>query len=177
MSRYLRPSISGASVFFTVGLSRRGGTLLVDQVDLLRSAVHETKVERPFMIDAWVVLPDHLHAVWTLPEGDMDYSRRWGAIKARFSRSVRRAGFIPLIAPRLPCGGVNPALRKGQVGVWQKRFWEHHIRDAADFTNHVRYCHENPVKHGLVDRATDWPFSSVHREITAGRYANPKWAR
>ena len=73
MSRYLRPSISGASVFFTVGLSRRGGTLLVDQVDLLRSAVHETKVERPFMIDAWVVLPDHLHAVWTLPEGDMDY--------------------------------------------------------------------------------------------------------
>jgi putative transposase len=177
MSSYLRPKCGGASIFFTVGLSRRGGSLLVDEVDQLRLAVQQTLVTRPFVIDAWVVLPDHLHAVWTLPDGDIDYSQRWGAIKARFSRSIRRAGFIPPIAPHLPCGGVNPALRKGQVGVWQKRFWEHHIRDEADFSNHVRYCHENPVKHGLVEQAVDWLFSSVHREIAAGRYANAESAR
>jgi putative transposase len=177
MSSYLRPKHGGASIFFTVGLSRRGGSLLVDEVDRLRTAVQETMATRPFVIDAWVVLPDHIHAVWTLPEGDADYAHRWGAIKARFSRSVRRAGFTPPIAPRLPCGGVNPALGKGQAGVWQKRFWEHHIRDEAYFFNHVRYCHENPVKHGLVERAVDWPFSSVHREVAAGRYANGEWAR
>ena len=156
MSSYLRLKHGGASIFFTVRLSRRGGSLLVDEVDRLRTAVQETMATRPFVIDAWVVLPDHIHAVWTLPEGDADYAHRWGANKARFSRSVRRAG---------------------QAGVWQKRFWEHHIRDEAYFSNHVRYCHENPVKHGLVERAVDWPFSSVHREVAAGRYANGEWAR
>jgi len=170
MSHYLRPKVSGARVFFTVALARRGSSLLVDEIMRLRQAVRITKAERPFDIDAWVVLPDHIHAVWTLPKGDTDFSTRWGAIKARFSMSARRAGFTP--PPRLPIvtsgryAGVNPGLRqdKGEVAIWQRRFWEHHIRDEADYWAHVRYCWMNPVKHGFVTRPEAWQYSSVHRD-------------
>ncbi len=170
MSCYLRPKVSGATIFFTVNLALRGSKLLVTEIDRLRWAVGKTRGERPFHVDAWVVLPDHMHAVWTLPAGDADFSTRWGAIKARFSKSVRWAGFTPPIPQTRPGGGVNPALRKGQVGVWQKRFWEHHIRDAADYEAHVRYCWTNPVKHGVVEKPEDWPFSSIHRDIRGGGY-------
>ena len=129
MSCYVRPKVSGARVFFTVNLAHRGSTLLVDEIDLLRDAVRQTREERPFEIDAFVVLPDHIHAVWAMPRGDRDYGTRWGAIKARFSASIRRAGCTP--PPRLPVvtsgrfAGVNPGLRrdKGEVGIWQRRFW------------------------------------------------------
>ena len=165
MPRYVRPKAKGATVFFTVALAARGGDLLVREVNRLRQAVRATKAERPFRIDAWVVLPDHLHAVWTLSEGDAGYSVRWGAIKARFSMALRRAGFTPPLPVGRANGGVNPALRrKGEVGLWQPRFWEHHIRDEEDFRAHVRYCWINPVKHGLVARPEDWPWSSVHRD-------------
>jgi putative transposase len=162
MSRYLRPTVTGARVFFTVALQARGWDTLIREIDALRDAVRATRAERPFGIDAWVVLPDHLHCVWALPAGDADFSTRWGAIKARFSMSLRRAGFTPPV-PTVVNGGVNPALRKGQVGIWQKRFWEHHIRDEADWEAHVRYCWINPVKHGLVERPEDWPWSSFKR--------------
>jgi len=126
-----------------------------------------------------VVLPDHLDCVWTLPAGDADFSTRWAAIKARFSHAVRecgRAGFSPPTPPAPPRvwtgrnGGVTRALRpeKGVAGIWQRRFWEHHIRDAADHAAHVRYCWINPMKHGLVLRARDWPHSSLHRAIRDG---------
>ena len=95
MPDYVRPKVAGARVFFTVALAARGSVVLVEEVDRLRDAVRMTRAERPFGIDAWVVLPDHLHCVWTLPAGDADYSVRWGAIKARFSMSCRRAGFTP----------------------------------------------------------------------------------
>ncbi len=111
MSRYLRPRRPGASIFFTVTLAERGTDRLVRHVDLLRAAVRQTRAERPFGIDAWVVLPDHLHCVWTLPEGDTEYAVRMGAIKARFSMAIRRAGFTP---PHRD-GGVNPALRRGRA--------------------------------------------------------------
>ena len=176
MPNYLRPKVTGSTVFFTVALARRGDDLLVREVDRLRDAVRVTMQERPFTIVAWVVLPDHLHAVWTLPEGDRDYSTRWGAIKARFSMDMRRAGFTPPPPIGFSNGGVNPALRrKGEVGLWQPRFWEHHIRDAADFDAHVRYCWGNPVKHGFVARAVDWPWSSIHRDIRLGR-VEAEWA-
>ncbi|MDJ1006847.1 MAG: transposase [Paracoccaceae bacterium] len=163
MPEYRRPKVDGARVFFTVALAMRGSSVLVNEVGRLREAVWVTKGERPFGIDAWVVLPDHLHCVWTLPEGDADYSVRWGAIKARFSMSCRRAGFIPPEPVGRANGGVNPALRrKGEVGLWQPRFWEHHIRDEADYAAHVRYCWINPVKHGFVETPEDWPYSSVH---------------
>lgn len=176
MPTYVRPKVRGATVFFTVTLARRGATLLVDEIGDLRAAVAATRAERPFRIDAWTVLPDHLHAIWTLPAGDADFSTRWGAIKARFSRSCRRAGFTPPPPVGRRNGGVNPALRrKGEIGLWQPRFWEHHIRDSADYDAHVRYCWGNPVKHGLVARAADWPYSSIHREIRAGR-VDPDWS-
>nr|WP_246043931.1 transposase [Ruegeria sediminis] len=153
MSVYLRPRVSGATVFFTVNLAVRGGSLLVDEIARLRDAVQVTRAERSFEIDAWVVLPDHLHAVWTLPEGDGDYSTRWGAIKARFTmslnRATRRPGFSPAHVPQeLPIvasgryAGLKPGLRveKREAAVWQRRFWEHHIRDQADYDAHIRYC-------------------------------------
>jgi len=152
-------------VFFTVALADRRSDLLVREIAALREAVRNTGLERPFKIDAWVVLPDHLHCVWTLPKGDANFSTRWGAIKARFSMEVRRSGFTPTVPIGHWNGGVNPALRKGQVGVWQKRFWEHHIRDQADYDAHIKYCWFNPVKHGYVKQPEDWPFSSVHRDI------------
>lgn len=163
MPRYLRPRVFGATIFFTVTLAQRGSHLLVDEIDALRDAVRVTKAERAFAIDAWVVLPDHMHCVWTLPVGDRDFSTRMGAIKARFSMSCRRAGFSPPAPIAFMNGGVNPALRrKGEVGLWQPRFWEHHIRNEADYWSHVRYCWMNPVKHGFVERPEDWPYSSVH---------------
>ncbi len=171
MPNYRRPRIPSATIFFTVCLAERGSCLLVDEIDLLREAVRVTRARRPFKIDACVVLPDHLHAVWTLPEGDANYSDRWGAIKARFSKMVRLQGRGPDVPLHSVTGGKNPALRKGEVGIWQSRFWEHHIRDKADHDAHVRYCHMNPVRHGYVDRPEDWRFSTIHREIRPGRWA------
>jgi putative transposase len=158
MSRYLRPRVPGASVFFTVTLTDRRSRLLVQEVAALRDAVRATRAERPFQIDAWVVLPDHLHALWTMPEDDADYSTRWRLIKTRFSR-------------RLPVGPLRPGHEARQErGLWQRRFWERHIRNEADFAAHLRYCWGNPVKHGLVEKPEDWPYSSVHRDIRSGRY-------
>lgn len=178
MSRYLRPKQPGASVFFTVALANRSAQTLVERVEVLRQAVRETRAERPFRIEAWVVLPDHFHAIWTLPEGDADFSTRMAAIKARFTRDLRRSGFSPT-PPSNPYGarggrrrvGLKPDLpgeaRGDEAPVWQKRFWEHHIRDEADMANHVRYCWINPVKHGLVAHPGDWPYSSWHRDADA----------
>ncbi len=174
MSKYRRPRRPGATVFFTVNLADRSSDLLVREIATLRKAVAQTQTERPFRIDAWVVLPDHMHCVWTLPEGDADFSMRIGAIKGRFSRMVRRSGFTP--TPPLPplknthsvVGGrvrvgENPDLRD-EVSIWQKRFWEHHIRNDADYAAHVHYCWINPVKHGLVETPDAWPYSSYHRD-------------
>ena len=163
MSRYLRPRLLGCPIFFTVALAARGGAMMVDHVHLLRALVAQTRAERPFGIDAWVVLPDHLHCIWRLPDGDTDYSARWGAIKARFTRAVREVDGRKV--------GWNPTLRsaskltKGDAGLWQRRFWEHHIRDVADMAAHLRYCWWNPVKHGFVTRPEDWPYSSYHRDM------------
>ena len=185
MSSYRRPAVTGARVFFTVTLAARGGDLLLREVDLLREAVRVTKAERPFGIEAWVVLPDHLHALWQMPAGDRAYGLRWGAIKARFTRALREkyaprdTGCRPGLSPAYPAfptelpvvrsgryAGLKPGLRqdKREHAVWQRRFWEHHIRDEADYWAHVRYCWMNPVKHGLVARPEDWPWSSVHRD-------------
>ncbi|MEL7026964.1 MAG: transposase [Pseudomonadota bacterium] len=125
---------------------------MVDEIERLSDAVRLTRAEQPFGIDAWVVLPDHLHCVWTLPAGDRDFSTRWRLIKSRFSRGLpmgrRRASHIA----------------RDERGVWQRRFWEHHTRDEADYAAHLRYCWTNPVKHGFVERPEDWPYSSVHSD-------------
>lgn len=156
MSRYRRPRLPGAPIFFTVALAGRDSRLLADHIGDLREAVRLTRRERPFGIEAWVVLPDHLHCIWRLPEGDSDYSTRWRLIKSRFSRT-------------LPTGPLRDShILRNERGIWQRRFWEHHIRDAGDFMAHRRYCWFNPVKHGLVTRPEDWPFSSFHRDMAAG---------
>jgi putative transposase len=187
MSRYIRPKLPGARVFFTVNLVDRGADTLVRHVEVLRQAVAVTRAKRPFGIDAWVVLPDHMHCVWTLPEGDADFSGRMAAIKAQFTAGLRRSGFRPTLLPRNGHGatggrvrlvaeervGLKPDLqpdqrcdvrRGNEASVWQKRFWEHHIRDDDAFAACVRYCWINPVKHGLVDHPKDWPYSSWHRD-------------
>jgi putative transposase len=152
MSCYLRSRVPGAPVFFTVALADLGSDVLVREVGALRAAVRATRAERPFGIEAWVVLPDHMHCVWTLPEGDADYSVRWSVIKARFSRAMPHG-------PRR-----DSHAKRREHGLWQRRFWEHHLRDEADFQMHVRYCWMNPVKHGLVDDPGAWPYSSYHRD-------------
>ena len=177
MSNYLRPHIPGATVFFTVALAARGSTSLTREIETLRDVVKTTRTERPFHIDAWVVLPDHMHCIWTLPEGDSDFSTRMGAIKARFSITLRRSGFTPTLLPnphnaqagreRAPSEkrvGVNPDPHKNEAPIWQKRFWEHHIRDADDCAAHIQYCWHNPVKHGFVTHPRDWQHSSYHRD-------------
>ncbi len=188
MSSYVRPKVPGACVFFTVNLVDRGADTLVRHVDLLRQAMAVTRAKRPFAIDAWVVLPDHMHCVWTLPEGDADFSGRMAAIKAQFTAGLRRSGFRPTLLERNGYGAHGGRVREGRVGlkpdlrnddrcnqraevrrgneagVWQKRFWEHHIRGDADFAAHMRYCWINPVKHGLVGHPREWPFSSWHRD-------------
>jgi putative transposase len=172
MSRYHRPRQPGATVFFTVSLADRGSDLLVLEVGVLRQAVRETRCKRPFAIDAWVVLPDHMHCVWTLPEGDADFSGRWREIKGQFSVALGRSGPAPTLARQNPYGaiggmervGARPDLHRDEVPIWQKRFWEHHIRGEADYWAHLRYCWINPVKHGLVARPEDWPYSSYRKE-------------
>ncbi|WP_366140903.1 transposase [uncultured Ruegeria sp.] len=130
-----------------------------------------TQRERPFWCNVFVVLSDHLQAVWTLPPGDADYSTRWGAIEARFTRRAKASGVV----------GWNPTLRtvsktaNGDAGIWQRRFWEHTIRDERDYRNHMAYCWGNPVKYGLVERLTDWTYSSIHRDIRAGR-VDTEWS-
>lgn len=173
MSIYRRIARPGATVFLTINLVDRGSDLLVQKIDLLRDVVRRTRADKPFTIDAWVVLPDHMHCIWTLPEGDADYSNRVGMMKARFTIGLRRSGFSPTpaenrygaIGGRLRRRvGLKPDLHGDEPPIWQKRFWEHHIRDEEDFRAHLRYCWINPVKHGLCAHPRDWPYSSYHRD-------------
>jgi putative transposase len=159
MTYYRRSRVPGGTYFFTVNSYNRQSRLLVEKIDNLRKAVRETKAARPFHIDAWVVLPDHLHCLWTLPPGDMDFPMRWRAIKSIFSRSI-------------PPGEYRSTSRAGKSerGIWQRRFWEHTIRDDRDYATHFDYIHFNPVKHGLASRAADWPFSSFHHAAAKGIY-------
>ncbi|MEM9854316.1 MAG: transposase [Pseudomonadota bacterium] len=152
MAWYLRPQVTGATVFFTVCLADRGSDLLVREVDLLRRAVAATKRERPFEIEAWVVLPDHLHSIWQLPAGDRDFATRWRVIKGRFSRE-------------LPFGARRAShVARAERGIWQRRFWERHLRGEADFQAHLRYCWQSPVRLGLCASPEAWPYSSARRD-------------
>jgi putative transposase len=157
MSNYRRAFVPGGCWFFTVNLLERRNTLLVDRIDALRDAVERTRKSYPFVIDAVVVLPDHIHAVWTLPPGDADFSTRWRLIKNRFAKALLK---------RERLSDVRKA--RNERGIWQRRFWEHLIRDEADYGRHVEYCYINPLKHRLVTRVRDWPHSSFHRDVGAG---------
>ena len=159
MTSYRRNFIPGASYFFTVNLNDRRSRLLVDHVAPLRAAFRAVRARHPFMIDAVVVLPDHLHAIWTLPPGDADFATRWRLIKSGFSRSL---------APHEPRSASRVA--KGERSIWQRRYWEHTLRDELDFERHCDYIHFNPVKHGHAGAVRDWPYSSFPRFVKLGVY-------
>ena len=164
MTNYRRNFVPGGSFFFTVNLADRHSRLLTEQIGLLRRALRYVRARHPFALDAIVVLPDHLHAIWTLPQGDADYATRWRLIKTAFSRAI---------APgerRSPSRGA-----KGERGIWQRRYWEHTLRDELDFERHCDYIHFNPVKHGYVSKVNEWPYSSFQRFTRLGAYP-ANWA-
>ncbi|WOH68374.1 REP-associated tyrosine transposase [Bradyrhizobium sp. BWA-3-5] len=149
MTAYRRNFIPGGCFFFTVNLADRRSRLLTEHVDVLRFAFRETRERHPFTIDAIVILPDHLHAVWTVPEDNRDFATRWRLIKSTFSRSFGVGEPIS-----------DSRAAKRERGIWQRRYWEHTIRDEDDFARHIDYVHINSVKHGLMrsnkNAARDW---------------------
>jgi putative transposase len=160
--QYRRAQIEGGTYFFTVVTFNRRKVLgETENIELLRLVVEKVKIDHPFTIDAMVVMPDHIHSVWTLPSGDRDFPMRWNLIKREFSRQCPDWYKAPLTLSRQ---------KKGEQAVWQRRYWEHQIRDDKDFNQHVDYIHYNPVKHGYVKVPGDWPFSSFHRFVEKGIY-------
>ena len=156
MVLYRRNRVKGGCYFFTVTLQDRSSTLLVEHITELRAAFRQAKARMPFQVDAIVVLPEHIHAILTLPAGDDNYSSRWRLIKSLFTQKLLKKG-VPLAANG-----------RGEYNLWQRRFWEHTIRDDEDMNNHINYVHSNPVKHGLVESVADWPHSSFHQYVRKG---------
>ena len=157
MPQYIRAKFKGSVFFFPVVLAERPSNLLIEEIDRLRKSYRTVRESLPFETVAVCVLPDHIHCIWALPEGDADFSTRWSRIKSGVSR-----GLDP--------GKSRSASKmvKREKGIWQRRYWEHAIRDDADLERHVDYIHFNPVKHGHVTRVTDWPHSSFHRYVDDG---------
>jgi len=165
MPNYRRALLEGGIYFFTVNLlQRKDNDLLVRHINHLRDAIKQVRQQYPFKIHAFVVLSDHLHCVIDLPLGDSNFAIRWRRIKSIFSKSIPR--FEDLSITRL---------QRGERGIWQRRFWEHLIRDEDDYIAHMDYVHINPLKHGLVQRVIDWPYSTFHIFVKQGVYA-ADWA-
>jgi putative transposase len=156
MSHYRRAKIKGGTFFFTVALADRRCDLLTREIDRLRRIYRSVQESRPFETEAICILPAHLHAIWSLPPTDHDFATRWNLIKAGFSRGLPTA-------PRS-----DSKIARREKGIWQRRYWEHAIRDDTDLVRHVDYIHFNPVKHGLVSRVCDWPHSSFHQHVKRG---------
>jgi len=160
MPDYRRAWHPGGTYFFTVNLlQRQGNDLLTRHVNLLRDTVRLVRKHHPFVIHGWVVLPDHLHCVIELPSNDSDFATRWRLIKMGVSKGLPQS-------ERRSRVRVN----RGERGIWQRRYWEHLIRDEADFRAHMDYVHFNPVKHGLVKRVVEWPYSTFHRLVEQDIY-------
>ena len=166
--RYRRAFVEGGSFFFTLVTEKRRPIFAsTEAVDVLRSAIRSVRASRPFALDAIVVLPDHLHCIWTLPPGDADFSTRWRLVKTWFTKHCDPAlRSIP---------NASRARRREQT-LWQHRYWEHMLQDERDFERHVEYVHYNPVKHGYVDSPMAWPHSSFRRYVEAGIY-DAGWGR
>jgi putative transposase len=160
MPDYRRAWCPGGTWFFTVNLlERHGNDLLTRHVNVLRDAVRVVRQRHPFIIHGWIVLPDHLHCVIELPPNDTDFATRWRLIKIGFSKALPRTERRSAVRQR-----------RGERGIWQRRYWEHRIRDDADFRAHMDYVHINPVKHGLVTSVAKWPHSTFHRLVEQGVY-------
>jgi putative transposase len=164
MTNYRRARFCGGYYFFTVVTYNRRRFLVDDLArECLRSAWQRVRQKRAFEVVAFCLLPEHLHCVWRLPEDDNDYSQRWLSIKKGFTRRYLGAGgHEPVQSPSRH--------KKRERGIWQRRFWEHQIRDQEDLQRHVDYIHYNPVKHGLVEDVEDWPWSTYRRFVRDGFY-------
>jgi putative transposase len=166
MTDYRSNRVPGGTFFFTVRLLERGSTLLTDHISAFGEAMRQARVRRPFHVDAWVVLPDHAHTIWTLPPGDHDCSSRWRAVKIAFSKALNKAG-IP-----------------GNDGaIWERQYQHYRVPDDAQYATLVDYVHTNALRHGYCRDAVDWPWSSLHRFLAAGFAAPagapplPPWTR
>ena len=160
MPNYRRNRVEGGCYFFTINLLERAGNqLLIQEIDLLRDVVRRVQRKYPFYIDGWVVLPDHMHCLWTLPYEDSDYSIRIRLIKTLFSKVILPHEYRSFVRQQ-----------RGERGIWQRRFWEHTIRDECDYANHMDYIHLNPVKHGYVKEVKDWPYSTFSHCVQRGLY-------
>jgi putative transposase len=167
MPRYRRAR-TGPTYFFTLVSFRRQPILCLPPIrSELRLAIQNVRITRPFEIDAWVLMPDHLHCIWTLPDGDVDYSTRWALIKNAVSRFAR-------ISTSTAGASTASRIKHRDSAIWQRRFYEHQIRDERDFERHADYVHFNPVRHGHAVSAAAWPFSTFHRYVQEGVYA-PDW--
>ena len=155
--QYQRHYVQGASYFFTINLADRSSDLLIEQIETLRYAFKIVKQKHPFDIDAIVILPDHLHMLCTMPRDDANFSIRIKLIKYYFYYHIAKTESIS-----------NSRRKKEERSIWQRRFWEHCIRDEGDYRAHIDYIHMNPVKHGYVEHIKDWPYSSFHRFVAAG---------
>jgi putative transposase len=151
---YRRIKIAGGCFFFTVCLADRRASTLTDYIEDLKAAWRWTKSHKPFSSPAWVVLPDHIHCIWKLPPGDDDYAVRWKLLKGHFTRAM------------VARGKAKTGRRSRERGVWQRRFWEHAIRDERDLENHMIYIRGNPVRHGLVKDLEDWQHSSFYQNFS-----------
>ncbi|HEY8117608.1 MAG TPA: transposase [Methylophilaceae bacterium] len=157
---YRRTWHQGGTYFFTVNLlQRKNNDLLVRHIESLRQVVMAVRINHPFAIHGWIVLPEHLHCVIELPPDDADFATRWRLIKMGFSKS------LSLTERRS-----SVRIKRGERGIWQRRYWEHLIRDESDYRAHMDYLHFNPVKHGLVGKVKDWPYSTFHRLVKQGVY-------
>lgn len=169
MPDYRRAHIPGGTYFFTVNTFHREVVLTEDRIRLaMRRGIELARYSHPFVIEAWVLLPNHLHCIWKLPPGDADFSVRWAIIKRHVTKEVGASGR----STSRP-GASREKRREGAV--WQRRFWEHTVRDDADYRTHVDYIHWNPVKHGYVKQVRDWPYSTFHRFAAKGVYPED-WA-
>ncbi len=170
MSNYRRTKINAAWYFFTVVTYQRRSLLTEEAArPILKDAFRQAKAQRPFDMPAFCLMPNHLHCIWKMPEGDCDYSTRWAFIKRTFSKGYIAAGGTGLAQ-------TESRLKKRELGIWQRRFWEHRIRDRDDYWNHVHYIHYNPIKHGLVAQVADWPYSTYHRFCKQGIYEDFDWS-
>jgi len=163
MSNYIRLKSEGGTFFFTVVTYKRQPVFDIPEcIKHLRASIKETRRTYPFDIDAWVLLPEHMHCILTLPDKDNNYSRLWGLIKQGFTKRAKGLLLDQSIS--------LSRIKHREASVWQRRFWEHEIRGEEDFNNHIDYIHYNPVKHGYVKRVQDWPFSTFHRYVKEGVY-------
>ncbi|MGZ8272028.1 MAG: REP-associated tyrosine transposase [Methylophilus sp.] len=157
---YRRAWHAGGTYFFTLNLlMRKDNDLLVKHVDILKIAINQVKQAHPFKIHAWVILPDHMHCVMELPQEDCNFATRLRLIKINFSKALPKTEHRSQVR-----------IKRGERGIWQRRYWEHLIKDEADYKAHIDYVHINPVKHALVMQVKDWPYSTFHRLVEEGIY-------